>query len=271
MRLLELIAYHGSPSSDPQFAYSRMGDVGTTFGNFQTNRVGSFFSNNPEFAAMYGDVKQYDLNVHNTATDLRNIAFNFQMELDAHDPVQRPIWIHVSGITRSTGNDLWELFDDDLGEMFVPWLIKQGYDSAQFEEWGETDQGEEVESLNTVVFDPKNIKQMAVNESFFSDNHDILMPVVRGLMKTAARPLIYKLWKKSPNAVLALAAIKKLKDQGDENPIDTIMTLSNLDVPTQFMKRLAYDTGVFDIGGVVRGHKPDIMPVVRGDESGDDV
>jgi len=103
----------------------------------------------------------------------------------------------------------------------------------------------------------------SVNESFFADNKDTLMPIVKVLMKSAARPLIYKLWKKSPNAVLALAAIKKLKDQGDQNPIDTILRLSNLDVPYQFMKRLAYDAGIFDINGVRRVSKPTLLPNIH--------
>jgi hypothetical protein len=109
----------------------------------------------------------------------------------------------------------------------------------------------------------------SVNESFFSDNMDILMPIVRGLMKTAARPLIYKLWQTSPNAVLALAAIKKLKDQGDKNPITTILSLSNLDVPSIFLKRLAYDAGVFDIGGVSRRRKPKFLPVIGENDEND--
>lgn len=89
-----------------------------------------------------------------------------------------------------------------------------------------------------------------LNESFFSDNHDILMPIVRGLMQTAARALIYKVWKKSPNAVKALAAIKKLHDQGDEHPLWTINKETDLDVPIKFLQRLGQEAGL--------GYIPDI-------------
>ncbi len=86
------------------------------------------------------------------------------------------------------------------------------------------------------------------------------MPVVRGLMQTAARPLIYKLWKRSKTAVLALAAIKKLHDDGDPQPLVTIERMSNVDVPMQFLKRIAWDAGLHDIPGVSPDRKPGLMP-----------
>lgn len=104
-------------------------------------------------------------------------------------------------------------------------------------------------------------KSQQVTESFFSDNADVLMPVVRSLMNTAARPLIYKVWKRAPNAVLALAAIKKLRDQGDPNPLVTLEQLSDLDVPGQFLKRLAWEAGLYDIPGVPGpDKKPGLLP-----------
>lgn len=114
-----------------------------------------------------------------------------------------------------------------------------------------------------VVFSPNQIEVVDgqnVSESFFADNMDVLMPVVRSLMKTGARPLIYKLWKKSPNAVLALAALKRLHDKGDDNPLLTLDKLSDLDVPMQFLKRLAWDAGMHQIPGVApAGKKPSVQ------------
>jgi len=117
---------------------------------------------------------------------------------------------------------------------------------------------DDIVELAVIAFNNNNL-----NESFLDDNKKILMPIVNVLMKTAARAILYKLWKRSPNAVLALAAIKKLKDQGDQDPIGTIMRLSNLGVSYKFMKRLAYDAGVFDIGGVRPDHKPPmVFPII---------
>jgi len=176
MRLLELIAYHGNDQDNPEFAHSRMGTISTNFSTGKILRFGSFFTNNPDFAAIYGNVQEYDLNVHNIATDLRNLAYDFSLELDAHDPDQRTTWIYATGIARSTADDLWELFDGDLGEVFVPWLIDQGHDSAQFEEWDTNNDGEEIKSLTTVVFDPRNIKQIDINE--WIENYDSGDPMV---------------------------------------------------------------------------------------------
>lgn len=275
MRLLELIAYHGSEHTKPRFATSHTGNNSHTFGAYTSTRTGIFFSDNPQFSRMYGTVGKYDLTMQNTCTDLMEWAFRYGMTLDAHDPDQRPMWLEISGITRGSGGDEWHLFEDEVGEVFVPWLKEQGFDSAQFEEWGEDDNGEECQSLTTVVFDPSQIRGLDdnVNESFFSDNMDILMPVVRTLMNTGARPLIYKVWKRSPNAVLALAAIKKLHDQGDPNPMSTLDKLSNLDVPYQFLRRLAWDAGLHDIRGVFdKGKKPSVQnPMVNAsiEEDGD--
>lgn len=100
-----------------------------------------------------------------------------------------------------------------------------------------------------------------LTETFFSDHIDVLEPIIRGLMQTAARPLIYRLWKRgSKNAVLALAAIKHLRDKGDPNPIETLYRESNLDVPKQFLKRLVWDAGIRDIPGVTAKRKPGLLP-----------
>lgn len=170
MRLLDLtesnvpaspvLAYHGSKQTDVVFEPSHIGDNSHTFGNYQSKRTGVFFSDNPEFSAMYGTVQQYRLNLTNTATDLLELAYRASMTLDAFHPDQRPLWIDVVGITRSSGRE-WQLFDDEIGDFFVPWLIEQGYDSAQFVEYNEDDDGQEHRSVTTVVFDPSKIQRVS--------------------------------------------------------------------------------------------------------------
>jgi len=259
MRLIELTAYHGRNNPDGKFSDTHDGDNSHTLGAYKSTRYGTFFSDNPEFSALYGEVRKYEIDDYNivAAVVLNDLASHAANELDYHDPDQRELALAIGYIAGSTNGDEWKLFDDDIGEYFVPWLIEQGYDGAQFVEYHEGPHGE-LRSLTTVVFDNRLIRPADINESFFSSNIDVLMPIVRGLMKTAARPIIYQLWKKSPNAVLALAAIKKLKVEGDSNPISTIDSLTDLDVPMQFIKRLAYDAGIFDIDGVRRVYKPPV-------------
>lgn len=161
-RLFEdtVVAYHGSKQQDVVFEPTHLGDNSHTFGNYQSKRTGVFFSDNPEFSAMYGTVQQYRLNLTNTATDLLELAYRASMTLDAFHPDQRPLWIDVVGITRSSGRE-WQLFDDEVGDFFVPWLIEQGYDSAQFVEYNEDDHGQEHRSVTTVVFDPSRIQRVS--------------------------------------------------------------------------------------------------------------
>lgn len=265
MRLLDLfedvVAYHGTDSEFDQFRATSDSTNSTVFGDEPVTRNGIFFTTNPRFASLYGkNVGKYSLNIRKVADlDLMGelldpfLEHMSQMYQETNDPVYIETlrdaeyhWHH--------GNK-WALFDDDVGHHFVRYLKAIGYDAATLDE-----EGDEV----IVVFDPSAIQfidhvEESLNESFFSDNADVLMPVVRGLMKTAARPLIYKLWKKSKNAVLALAAIQKLHDQGDPNPLDTLERISDLDVPIQFLRRLAWDAGMRDIPGIGRS-KPGVLP-----------
>jgi hypothetical protein len=106
--------------------------------------------------------------------------------------------------------------------------------------------------------------QIHRKKTFFNDHADKLMPVIRGLMKTAARPLIYKVWKSTPKAVLALAAVIKLHNAGDPHPFLTLTQLTDLDVPLVFIKRLAWDAGIRDIPGLSKS-VPRLMPHVMGE------
>lgn len=104
-----------------------------------------------------------------------------------------------------------------------------------------------------------DLPQTDQKRSFFSDHADLLMPVVKRLMKTAARPLVYKVWKSTPKAVLALAAVIKLNNAGDPHPFLTLTQLTDLDVPMVFIKRLAWDVGIRDIPGLGRD-RPRLLP-----------
>lgn len=248
MRLLELIAYHGTDHEFDTFNPVNKSAIWTTLGDEPVDRHGIFFTTNKDFAAIYGKVGAYELDVHRIADldvmgELLDPFANMLWEAGrgdlARDAVH--IWLH---------SNTWELFDEELGEYMVKYLVGAGYDAARFDE-----EGEEV----YVVFDPSKVTKLKsdLGESFFADNYDILMPIVRRMMKTGLRPVIFKLWKRSPNAALAAAALKKLHDQGDENPIVTLMQVSDLDVPMPFLRRLAWDIGLRNIPGV--GDKPTTM------------
>jgi hypothetical protein len=154
----KVMAYHGSKQDSVIFDPTHLGDNSHTFGNYNAKRTGIFFSDNPEYSAMYGEVQKYHLNIQNTATNLLEYAFRVASELDAHDSNERPLWLSFMNISR--GSSSWELFEDDVGDLFVPWLVDNGYDSAQFEEYTEDDDGTEHRSITTVVFDPSKIKRI---------------------------------------------------------------------------------------------------------------
>jgi hypothetical protein len=155
-----IIGYHGSSTNDPTFAATHTGNNSHTFGAYTSDRTGVFFTDNPEFAAMYGDIQKYSLAIEEPCTNCGEWAFKFAMSLDAFSPDERPLWIDLTGIARSGDNQLWALFEDDVGRAFVPWLIEHGFDSAQFEEWNEDDNGIDHKSITTVVFDPTNITRI---------------------------------------------------------------------------------------------------------------
>ena len=52
---------------------------------------------------------------------------------------------------------VWEFFDDSLGEAFVTYLEELGYKAARFEDSVPDDEGNFIEGMTTVVFDPSDI------------------------------------------------------------------------------------------------------------------
>jgi hypothetical protein len=148
--------YHGSSENNPLFTKSHTGDNQHTFGSYGSTRHGSFFSDNPNFSAIYGSVKKYALNINHTI-DLdndNNVLWDFVQSFDAHGH-DRDVWL--SARSAMFNNKYWQFFEDVVGERFVPFLQNLGYDSATFNEWLEDDNGTEQQSKTVVVFDPKNI------------------------------------------------------------------------------------------------------------------
>lgn len=157
-----IYGYHGSSENNPTFAASHVGNNSHTFGSYSSTRHGCFFSDNPNFSAMYGSVKKYALNINHTI-DLENdnnVIWNFVQSFDPHSH-DRDMWL--SARSSMFNNQYWQFFEDDVGERFIPFLQNLGYDSAMFREWHEDDNGTERQSKTIVVFDPKNIKYVDKN------------------------------------------------------------------------------------------------------------
>jgi hypothetical protein len=151
----QITAFHGSQMDNPEFRIGHTGENSHTFGHYDSTRHGVFFSNNPEFAAMYGSVKQYDLNINSTyvADRRRELIYDFVDTLDAFSEQERSIFLNARNIASGSW-PLWHLFEDELGARFVAFMVGQGYDSMSFEEANENDDGDEIESTTIVVFDP---------------------------------------------------------------------------------------------------------------------
>lgn len=147
-------AYHGTRSPDVKFQMGHTGQNAHTFGDYTSTRYGAFFTDNPDFARMYGDVGEYVLDIKNTANlDGREghaLYTEFVDTIDAFD--ERDLWLAATN-THHT----WQMFEGDLGRRFVAFLMKLGYDSATFEEYNEDDNGTEQKSQTIVVLVPRLI------------------------------------------------------------------------------------------------------------------
>lgn len=153
MKIAEIVAYHGS-KTEPRFRAAHAGSNSHTFGPYQSTRWGTFFTDNPEFAKLYGTSREYRLNLSNTIDlDLHGgeILSKFAQTLDAHDPDQRDMWIATT-----YNRQIWQMFEDEVGQAFTRFLRRQGFDSASFTEDNE-EKGEWIESHSTVVFNPRRI------------------------------------------------------------------------------------------------------------------
>ena len=160
-RRLDERAFHGSSEANPRFEPRHRGTNSTVFGTYHTDRTGIFFSSNSEFAALYGNVQEYELSVSFTL-DLndRNIVYDFiegDLKLFGDD---RGLWIDARNVLHGTW-PVWHMFEGELGERFVQWLMSKGYDSARYQEYNEDDDGVEHESETFVVFDPKKVTRVS--------------------------------------------------------------------------------------------------------------
>lgn len=153
-----VLAYHGSTMDNPTFDSHHTGHNSHTFGAYESTRHGIFFTDDPEFAALYGKVGRYRLNIHHTL-DLENdnnAIWDFVQSIDPFGP-DRNLWIEARGIMYDS--KYWPLFEDEVGERFVAFLRERGYDSASFHEYNEDDNGQEHESHTIVVFDPQLVQR----------------------------------------------------------------------------------------------------------------
>jgi len=146
-------AFHGSVS-DSKFIFGHKGNNSHTFGTYNSKRWGIFFSNNPNFAKIYGNVSEYILNIKNTFEFNEYNIDAFLESLDPFDPSERPIWQVARHIKKE-----WQFFEDDVGEYFVKYLFARDFDSATFIEYNEDENGVEQKSHTIVVFDPSLIKK----------------------------------------------------------------------------------------------------------------
>lgn len=158
MTILETVrVFHGSSDNDPVFRIGHVGKNSHTFGHYESQRWGVFFTDNPDFASMYGAVKTYDLNLKRTADlDGRNGQLLYSEFVDTIDAFEeRNLWLAATN-THHT----WQMFEGDLGKRFFQFLKKKKFDSATFTEFNENDDGEEIQSQTIVVFDPNLIKKV---------------------------------------------------------------------------------------------------------------
>lgn len=170
MRLDEVIMYHGSQTRNPVFFKRHTGNNSHTFGNYNSTRYGAFFTDNPKFAKLYGQVQSYDINVRRTLDldkDRGNTIAKFIKTLDPHGP-DREVWLAANNVLRGSWA-YWHLFEDDLGEKFTKFLEENGYDSASFRESNSDDNGRDVESKTVVVFDIGRIRRKTNNPNLELD------------------------------------------------------------------------------------------------------
>lgn len=157
MRITEITAYHGSqPRDTTGFALSHRGVNSHTFGEYESDRHGVFFTTNPEFAKLYGDVEQYELMVTNTI-DLDDRNTDFADFVDQLMDQDRNLGLEARDVLQYGKGKVWATFEDELGKHFVEYLLGQGYDSARFTEYNEDDEGRELESETIVVLEPNKI------------------------------------------------------------------------------------------------------------------
>ena len=152
----KITRYHGSRElKEPIDKFKRKGKSYVSFGpllaDFEVKRHGIFFTNKESFAKQFGIVHKYEIRVKNTIILTDYIKDKFADSIGAWSK-DREMWIRVK-----YGRKNWGMFDGELGERFIKWLIEKGYDSVEFEEYADIEGKREMSAITTVVFDPCRI------------------------------------------------------------------------------------------------------------------
>lgn len=146
----QAVAWHGSPHKFDKFkTVSESANSMGMLGNVPTVRHGAFLSDNPKFAAEYGNVSKWDVKPKKTAKITADLKDEFVNSLDPFGP-ERDLWLQA----KYGANNSWGLFEGDLGKRFTEWLKSKGYDSAKFKEYIPTSVGKEVGGNTTVILNP---------------------------------------------------------------------------------------------------------------------
>lgn len=146
--------YHGSKSNHGRFTIPHIGNNSHTFGAYNSERHGVFFSDNPNIAKIYGDVDVYDLSVapkEIAILDNSNIIYYFVQYLR---DTQNEYYQDARNLQHT-----WQYFEDEVGREFVQYLRKQGYKAARFEEYIEDDDGDEHKSNTYVLLDLNRVRR----------------------------------------------------------------------------------------------------------------
>lgn len=157
MKLSEVVAYHGS-MHHPAFSLEHNGMNSSAFGgDYSTKRFGTFFTDNINFAKLYGTPKKYFLKISSTL-DLdteraRDILYRLTLILDDKGLVDESN--ELSNIIEGY-KSMWPAFEQQLGKWTVSYLVHSGYDSATFVE-DHVINTKSINSNTTVVFNPSNI------------------------------------------------------------------------------------------------------------------
>jgi len=172
VKIFEVVAYHGRRGNMRGFDTKHVGQNSTTFSEYKSTRYGSFFTDNPKFADIYGEVDKYDLRIQKTAKiddALLTKFYDFAENLYDNTEIDRGLFMDIREIIQGNWN-IWQLFEDDVGEIFVKWLKMNGYDSATYKEFLEDENGKELSSNTIVVFNPSKIEHKGQMEMDLYDS-----------------------------------------------------------------------------------------------------
>lgn len=151
---MEKVWYHGSARENPRFSIGHTGTNSTVLGDYKSKRYGIFLTDNPEFAALYGDVRRYRVNVSNVLRlPQQQIVLDDLFDSDGFEHR------HELRAILYGSSPWWLLFEDDLGETVVAFLIDKGFDGALFKESNKDDDERDIVSTTLVVFDTHKIRQ----------------------------------------------------------------------------------------------------------------